>query len=239
MVLGIDTGYEEPDQVELWKALADPAYFQGNMEYYLRNKEGSTTTDDGEEIPFKAVEGDVWNQPATVKRSDGSVLYDVSFRSHTQDQILSDAMIQSGTFNSLHMEGFTELSPTQCAAFEAFVNYAEENGTQVILLLTPFHPFLYDQLLAQPENYAGFLQVEDWVREYAAANNVPLYGSYDPLILEGIVEMDFYDGIHCTGEAITKFFPGIWQATEEHAKGITPHVLSLKNRTTPEERIPW
>ena len=35
-VLGVPTDYEEPDQVELWRALADPAYFQGNVDYYLK-----------------------------------------------------------------------------------------------------------------------------------------------------------------------------------------------------------
>ena len=30
-VLNVPTDYEEPDKVELWKALADPAYFQGNV----------------------------------------------------------------------------------------------------------------------------------------------------------------------------------------------------------------
>ena len=32
-VLNVPTDYEEPDKVELWKALADPAYFQGNVDY--------------------------------------------------------------------------------------------------------------------------------------------------------------------------------------------------------------
>ena len=59
------------------------------------------------------------------------------------------------------------------------------------------------------------------------------------MILDGIKESDFYDGVHCTSEALEKFFPGIWQALEEAYKGITPHVLSLKNRTTAAERISW
>ena len=56
---------------------------------------------------------------------------------------------------------------------------------------------------------------------------------------DGIKESDFYDGVHCTSEALEKFFHGIWQALEEADKGITPHVLSLKNRTTAAERISW
>lgn len=35
-VLGVETDYEEPDKVELWKALAEPAYFQGNVTYYFK-----------------------------------------------------------------------------------------------------------------------------------------------------------------------------------------------------------
>ena len=35
-VLGVPTDYEEPDQVELWKALAEPAYFQGNVDYFVK-----------------------------------------------------------------------------------------------------------------------------------------------------------------------------------------------------------
>ena len=239
MVLGIDTGYEEPDPIELWKALADPAYFQGNVEYYFRNRAGTLTDDEGQVIPFTEVKGDPYQQSATIKRSDGSVLYDLNFRSHTLDQILSDAIAQSETFNSLHMEGFTQLGETECRAFDAFIRYAETQGTRVILLLTPFHPFLYDTLLSRAEEYSGFFQVEDWIRQYALETGTPLYGSYDPLILDGIEESDFYDGVHCTSEALEKFFPGIWQTLEEADKGITPHALSLKNRTTAAERIPW
>ena len=33
--LGLASDYEEPDQLEIWKALVDPAYFQGNVKYYL------------------------------------------------------------------------------------------------------------------------------------------------------------------------------------------------------------
>ena len=52
------TDYEEPDKVELWKALADPAYFQGNVDYYIKNRGQATVTDDeGNTIEFNPVEG--------------------------------------------------------------------------------------------------------------------------------------------------------------------------------------
>ena len=81
------TDYEEPDKVELWKALADPAYFQGNVDYYIKNRGQATVTDDeGNTIEFNPVEGDPYNQTTSIKRSDGSVLYDVAFRNQTEDR---------------------------------------------------------------------------------------------------------------------------------------------------------
>ena len=62
-VLNVPTDYEEPDKVELWKALADPAYFQGNVDYYIKNRGQATVTDDeGNTIEFNPVEGDPYNQ---------------------------------------------------------------------------------------------------------------------------------------------------------------------------------
>ena len=39
-------------------------------------------------------------------------------------------------------------------------------------------------LLTEPENHKGFFQVENWLRQYCADNNVPIYGSYDPRALK-------------------------------------------------------
>ncbi len=42
--------------------------------------------------------------------------------------------------------------------------------------------------------------------QYCADNNVPLYGSYDPAI-EGCRKRTFFDGLHCGGTGIERFFP--------------------------------
>lgn len=238
-VLGVETDYEEPDKVELWKALADPAYFQGNMDYYMAIRSGAAVTDDeGNEIPFKAVTGDVYDNDASIKRSDGSVLYSREFREQNQDQILFNAMSACNTFNSVHMEGFTELSAKQEQAFDAFIRYAQSNGTTVILVLCPWHPYLYDFLLWQEDDHQGFLQVENWIRQYAHDNQVPLYGSYDPLQL-GMEEMDFFDGLHCKDIGLKKFFPGVPTVLQQIESGSVPDALEITPRTTAAERCPW
>ena len=232
-VLGVPTDYEEPDKVELWKALVEPAYFQGNVDYYVKNRGQDVVTDDeGNTIEFNPVTGDPYNQTTTIKRSDGSVLYDKAFRNQTQEQILSLAAAASQTFNSVHMEGFDEMSQTQIQAFEAFIDYAHSQGTTVILVLSPWHPFLYNYLLNETDLHKGFFQVENWVRQYCAENNVPLYGSYDPECIEGIEEMDFFDGLHCKDTGIKKFFPGVPAVLKAIENNTLPDPLAVTPRTS-------
>ena len=232
-VLNVPTDYEEPDPVELWRALADPAYFQGNVHYYFKNRGQAVITDeDGNSIEFNPVEGDPYDQTSTIKRSDGSVLYDVAFRNQTVDQIRAQAATACTTFNSVHIEGFDAMSETQMQAFDSFIQYAQSQGTTVILVLSPWHPYLYGYLLTEPDNHKGFFQVENWVRQYAAEHNIPLYGSYDPECIEGLQETDFFDGLHCAGTGIEKFFPGVPQVLSDLQNGTLPDPLAVHPRTS-------
>ena len=232
-VLNVPTDYEEPNQVELWKALADPAYFQGNVDYYFKNRGQATVTDDeGNTIEFNPVEGDPYNQPTSIKRSDGSVLYDVAFRSQTEDQIRTLAAEACMSFNSVHMEGFDSLSPKQEEAFDKFIQYAQNQGTTVILALSPWHPYLYDFLLTETDQHQGFFETENWIRQYAHDYNIPLYGSYDPTCIKGLDETDFFDGLHCKGCGIAKFFPGVPQVLQDVENNTLPDPLSVTPRTT-------
>lgn len=234
-VLNVPTDYEEPDKIELWRALADPAYFQGNVDYYVKNHgQAIVTDDDGNPIEFNPVEGDPYDQPTTIKRSDGSVLYDVAFRNQSADQIRTLAAEACMSFNSVHMEGFDEMSETQIQAFDSFIKYAQSQGTTVILVLSPWHPYLYGYLLTEPDNHKGFFQVENWVRQYAADNNIPLYGSYDPECIEGLQETDFFDGLHCSGTGIELFFPGVPQVLQSVQDNTLPDPLAVHPRTSLE-----
>ena len=142
------------------------------------------------------------------------------------------------SFNSVHMEGFDEMSTTQIQAFESFMDYAREQGTTVILVLSPWHPYLYGYLITEPELHKGFFQVENWLREYCAQNNVPLYGSYDPECIDGLEETDFFDGLHCAGTGIARFFPGIPQALQQLETGTLPDPLAVHPRTSLESADP-
>ena len=231
-VLNIPTDYEEPISPEAWEALADPAYFQGNFDYYLKNRGNDTAVDaDGNPIEFNAVTGNVYNQTASVKRSDGSILYDVRFRDRSVDEVRNDAAIVCSTVDSIHMEGFDHLDTNRVLAFEAFIRYAQSQGTTVVLVLAPWHPYLYDFMLTETEKHQGFFAVEPYVRQFCAENNIPLYGSYDPSLIEGLEEEDFFDGVHCKGSGFEKLFPGIKKVLYSAETNTLPDPLALTPRT--------
>lgn len=199
--LGMESDYEAPDPVDLWKVLMDPAYFQGNIAYHFRDKADTAH-------PIVVNGEDMLHQDTEVKCSDGSVLYTEEFRTLSHEQIEVLAVEQGGT--ALRLD-FDQLDPGQIALFDSFIEYGRSHGVNFVFVLIPYHPLTYyviQQNHSTNPIYSGFFQVEDWLYQYAADHNIPIYGSYDGESL-GLIGDDFYDGLHCRGSAIARFFPGM------------------------------
>ena len=194
----------------LWKALVDPAYFQGNVTYYLKQRQtGAVLTEDGDDIPFKAVTGSIDALDYAVKRADGSIQYPLNFRSWNYDQVMAEVLAQAGTLNALH--GFDQMDPYWTDLFTRFIEHVQAKGVNVVFLMTPYHPFIVLHVYNNPEGFTGFFEVEPWVREYAAMNGIPVYGSYHAGRV-GIQESMFFDGLHCKPGALQLMFPGVQAA---------------------------
>lgn len=193
-----DVEYVETDDEEKWLALYSPEYFQNNLSYASRD----TTGVDKPQV----VEGDVYQQTTEVKRGDGSLLYDVNYRNRSQEERDTDALFQCGNF--LYMEDYDEVDQECVELFDKFFAYAQERGVNIVIMLTPYPPIVYDYCEENAEDYGGFLDTEPTIRELAAKYDIPVYGSYDPDKIEGVTKADFYDGLHCTAEAIEKIIWG-------------------------------
>ena len=46
--------------------------------------------------------------------------------------------------------------------------------------------------------------------------------SYDPTCIKGLDETDFFDGLHCKGCGIAKFFPGVPQVLQDVENNTLP-----------------
>lgn len=210
--LGVSSGYEEPDQLESWKALIDPAYFQGNVKYYLKQRQtGLHETEDGGAIPFKPMTGSLESLDFSVKFPDGSIYYPAAFRNWSHDEVMAEVLAQAGTISSMH--GFDSMDAYWTGLFEQFVQHVQSKGVNVMFLLTPYHPLICLHVYNNPQGLTGFFEVEPWLRDYAAAHGIPVYGSYHAG-RAGVLEPLFFDGIHCRPQALELIFPGIPEAVQ-------------------------
>lgn len=192
-------------------ALFDPSYFQGNVDYWWKNRNAeaitSEITKDGELAVYQAVDASgLVHNTGEIKMADGSVWYSEEFRSSTADQVLSSAHAHAGNF--LHMSDYAALETAQCILFEEFITYVQSCGVEVVFYLSPYHPFTYEyQTIYNVETHAGFFEIEPYLRAFAARQGITVVGSYDPRNL-GLTEADFYDGLHVKTSGIAKFFGG-------------------------------
>ena len=190
---------DNTENITQWVSLTNPSFFRENLEYAAQN---------GYADPYPTVPAEeLYTQKMDVKLPDGSVLYAVGTRERPQEDV--DATAAAAIDASfLNCEDFYELDEEKCRLFDEFIRYMQRKGSRVILVLTPYHPLVYNQVMKQPDRYSGFLAVEPWLREYAAKHGLALYGSYDP-DAAGSTSADFFDGWHVRDEGIRKFFPGV------------------------------
>lgn len=206
--LGMDVPYEKPDETAKYKALISPSYFQGNITHYLQQTSQPAA-------PLVTT-GNLDSISNTVKMSDGSVWYPKSFRTASLEEINAKARLEATTF--LRMENYLAPDPSLTQLFEKFIQYAQSKGVNVILLLTPYHPLVYNYASENNQQFPGFFLSQDWFIQCATKYHLPLYGSYNPFIAQ-CTDLDFYDGLHIKGEALARIFPGVPTILAQQIKG--------------------
>ena len=192
---------DDATDYEKYKALISPSYFQAAIKYYLRDTSG--------EVMPEIVEGDLYSQYEVVKCADGSIVYDIYYRERTHDQV-SSALI-SETFEGtplMRMNDFYEIDPVFTQQLEAFIEYLQNKGINVILYLPPYHEYFYDVATARSADHPAFFEVEGYCRDLAERYGLEIYGSYDARSL-GLVFEDFWDSYHMKPESIDKILPEI------------------------------
>jgi len=124
-----------------------------------------------------------------VREPDGSLHLPYSMRfARAEKAITSPANVITFRF----LQDFGYLSHTEL--FEDLIGYLKKNGVDVVLVLLPINPSLYDHLEKSP-NGRFILSVEDYLKGVAAKHGIQLIGSYNPRPY-GFTGKDFFDTIH-------------------------------------------
>ncbi len=170
-------------------------YFQKSLKYMEK----------GLHLFSDPVPTQVHKSTGNMRRADGSYCYEEWYRDAPQADIDLRAqgnIVAKPGFAS----GFNGVSKELVRQMEAFLQEMRKDGVQVAVLFSPYHPDYYDFMAASEDNYVEILDTERLVTELAQKNGAKVFGSFNPHAL-GLTKADFYDGLHCSEEAMYRFYP--------------------------------
>jgi len=159
---------------------------------YFRLVRKFTMLDNQNNIPSH---GDI--EAAAKKSYDGSHIYNERYVTSSNENI-------SKGFRKLlnyTMEKF-EYDNEAISNLYTFVSYLKEHNVKVTLVLSPYHPQLY-QLMESEKPI--FLKLENWYRDFADENEIQIVGSYNGDLV-GCDGDEFYDGMHPKNSCMIKLF---------------------------------
>lgn len=133
------------------------------------------------------------NVEENIRYTDGSIEYNKAFR----DRSIQDAENDAKKYVSgkiYQIENYQELSKENCLLLERLIEYLQVTGSEIVLYLPPYHPFVYNYI-KEHKDYRMVLESEIYFRNLAKEKGISIYGSYDPEQIQ-CTESDFLDGMH-------------------------------------------
>ncbi len=147
---------------------------------------------------------DASNVSANLILPDGSILPPADRRLISAEESRDTALRQLASQRDLRRYGtFARLDTALWQQFENWLKFLQRGGTQVVLVLPPYHPAIYREILRHPDNH--LVAVEARVRLLAYKLGTPLVGSYDP-VRAGVGPGDFQDGDHLLEAGLRRLF---------------------------------
>lgn len=168
--------------------LVSPSYFKGSFKkmYLVSSKPVATISKINDNL---------------TKLVDGSITYDLEYRSATLDEIEKRASgFISGDIYSV--EKFDKLSPEIMFLLEKFIKHLRSNQIEISFFLAPYHPKVYS-FIAKTDKYIKVIESENYFRDLGLKHGIKVIGSFNPIRLK-IDGSCFYDGMHCNEKGIEK-----------------------------------
>ena len=127
---------------------------------------------------------------------NGTVRFDKSYREDIPDisHYVENAM--NGAFND-----FNSINENYRLGFEKMIKELVVSGHIVELILLPYHPFVYNELITK---VPVVTEIEKLYYSYRI-ENVNVWGSYDPFKLN-LESTDFYDANHMRWESLENLY---------------------------------
>jgi hypothetical protein len=127
-----------------------------------------------------------------LREPDGSINYPFNIRHINPKQAQQAAIAAIKNNHAYSLNQFNQLANT--AEFENFIRYLIKNKINISFYLPVYQPDAYALLITDPR-YQIIREVENYIRLFAAQNDIKIYGSYDPNQYH-LTYKEFFDDVH-------------------------------------------
>lgn len=163
------------------------SYFQESIERLEKEPVDSTQADYGE---------------LAIYRADGSYAVSAQLRERSTEDVSTQIEDYIGVGSLTHISPAYHMDVELVSEFEMLIRFLIANDIEVVFLLAPYFPDVYDYILGSPD-YSEALEVETYALRLAEENNIPLFGSLNPYLLH-CDNADFLDVYHLREKSIHK-----------------------------------
>ena len=136
------------------------------------------------------------------KLTDGSISYDITYRSKTPEELKNQVVNYSESVFSSSLLNFNEVSSSKMKIIDQLILYCKKNEIEIELLLAPFHPYSYNLVVSKPK-YCLIPETEIIYKNIANHHTIKLFGSFNPANLN-FKDSVFFDEMHCNEWAMKK-----------------------------------
>lgn len=172
------------------KELMSFSYFQSSVKFLLSEKKQEISATDSK------------NNLYATRCFDGSYSYEQKYREGGIEQ--SDKYANDSIVSNLIAKSFSGVDENLQKQFEEFITLMKNDGVDVEIQLSPFHPAYYDHMV-KTDSYDEILSTEEYFYSLENKLGINCYGSYNPHLF-GMTNADFYDAQHPTAEGIYKYY---------------------------------
>ncbi len=137
------------------------------------------------------------------KIADGSISYDLKFRTASKSEI-DKRVMEYLSADIYGIENFHELDSVIKFELDFLIKYLLNKGISVTFFLAPYHPKVFDFINAK-EKYKNVFESELYFKDLSMKYGIKLVGSFDPKNVH-FDESFFYDGMHLNEFAINRLF---------------------------------
>jgi hypothetical protein len=133
--------------------------------------------------------------------NDGSIVYGEKRRNVSVNAVDKSAQLWKSTGMIERYQYYNSLQP-KWEEFEKLILDMRKNGINIELVLTPFYPTVYKEMI---HNFPIINSIETKIKIFSRKNNLKFYGSFNPAKY-GLNNDAFYDETHVKEFAMKKLF---------------------------------